>query len=47
VDGATVITKEGPEAYWLHGSAELFHFLARRKKHAILQVAQEVGYVLL
>jgi hypothetical protein len=40
-----MVTKEGPEAHWLHGSAEPFHLTARGERHAILQATKEGGYI--
>jgi hypothetical protein len=42
-DGTSMITKEGPEAYWLHGNTDSLHLTAWLERLAILQTAQECG----
>jgi hypothetical protein len=45
-NGSAAITEESTEAYWMHGSLEQVHIKAGRERHAILQIAEEGGQVL-
>jgi hypothetical protein len=44
-NGSATIIEQCAEAYWMHGSPEQVHIKAGRKRHTVLQVAQEGGQI--